>query len=439
MKTNKKVISEKLYTHEGGAAVKTNDYLSLRRSVMANFLFENSFYEDGVSIAERIKDLVTKVHPELVANLAIEARKEFKLRHIPLFLCRELARHEKSRYVVANTLNEVIQRPDELSEFLALYWADGRIPLAKCVQKGLARAFPKFDEYALAKFNQDGAVKLRDVLFLSHAKPLDKAQAKVWKRLANNELKTADTWESRMSEAGGENKKEVWEGLLIENKLGALALIRNLRNFKENNVDEDLIIAALDKMNVERVLPFRFIAAAKYYPALEPYLEKAMFKCLDGAETLSGKTAIGIDVSRSMDMHKISAKSELTRLEAANALCILLKESCERVDIYTFSKKCVEVPSRRGFALRDAIVGSQDHRDTFINPTIDAINEKDYDRVIVLTDGQVADEIKEVNCKNKFMLNVANEKNGIGYKNGWTNIDGMSEAVVKYLIEIDKA
>jgi 60 kDa SS-A/Ro ribonucleoprotein len=51
------------------------------------------------------------------------------------------------------------------------------------VKKGLAAAFPKFDEHALAKYDRGGPIKLRDVLFLSHAKPHDEAQAAVWKKL----------------------------------------------------------------------------------------------------------------------------------------------------------------------------------------------------------------------------------------------------------------
>jgi hypothetical protein len=44
------------------------------------------------------------------------------------------------------------------------------------VKKGLARALAEFDEYQLAKWDrQNRAVKLRDVLFLCHAKPKDAA------------------------------------------------------------------------------------------------------------------------------------------------------------------------------------------------------------------------------------------------------------------------
>ena len=128
----------------------------------------------------------------------------------------------------------VIQRADELSEFVAIYWAMGRQPLSAQVKKGLAAAFGKFDEYALAKYDRAGAVRLRDVLFLCHARPVDEAQAALWKRLVDNQLATPDTWEVALSAAGrGEGpegdrevaKRDVWERLLAERKLGALALL----------------------------------------------------------------------------------------------------------------------------------------------------------------------------------------------------------------------
>ncbi len=83
-----------------------------------------------------------------------------------------------------------------------------------------------------------GVVRLRDVLFLSHAKPNDAEQAELWKRLIDGQLATPDTWEVALSAAGGDaaGKRETWERLLAERKLGALALLRNLRNMYEARV-----------------------------------------------------------------------------------------------------------------------------------------------------------------------------------------------------------
>ena len=189
-------------THEGAPAAIITPELALRRSVFACMLWENEFYESGVSIAGRIRELVPKVAAEKVAALAAEARTAMKLRHAPLLLVREMARHATHRGLVAETLVRVIQRADELAEFVAIYWADGRRPLSAQVKKGLAAAFVRFDEYSLAKYDRAGAVRLRDVLFLSHAKPMTSDQALVWRRLIAGELATPDTWEVALSSAG---------------------------------------------------------------------------------------------------------------------------------------------------------------------------------------------------------------------------------------------
>src|SRR5499427_6629511 len=236
-------------THEGAPARNISTELQLRRSVMACLLWESQFYEDGVEIAGRIAELVPKVAAEKVAPLAIEAREQMKLRHAPLLLVREMDRHKTHRALVSETLARVIQRADELCEFVAIYWKDGRAPLSGQVKKGLAAAFPKFDEYQLAKYDRGGPVKLRDVLFLCHAKPRDAAQAGVWKKLIWGRLATPDTWEVALSY--GANQREAWQRLLAENKFGALALLRNLRNMKEAGVEEDLVLAALRSVKTE--------------------------------------------------------------------------------------------------------------------------------------------------------------------------------------------
>jgi hypothetical protein len=111
-------------THEGAPARVITSEQALRRSVLACMLWEDEFYEEGVLIAGRIRELVPKVEASLVARLAIEAREAMKLRHVPLLLVREMARHASHRSLVAQTLARVIQRADELAEFMAIYWAD---------------------------------------------------------------------------------------------------------------------------------------------------------------------------------------------------------------------------------------------------------------------------------------------------------------------------
>jgi len=139
-------------THEGGVAKRITDELQLRRSVMACMLWERTFYEGGIEIAKRIETLVQKVKPEVVAQIADEARNKMNLRHIPLLIVRTMAKLDTHKYLVSSVLQKIIQRPDELTEFLTIYWKDGKQPLSAQVKKGLAKAFTKFDAYQLGKW-----------------------------------------------------------------------------------------------------------------------------------------------------------------------------------------------------------------------------------------------------------------------------------------------
>ncbi len=414
-------------THEGGPARTGSAELQLRRSVLACMLWENEFYEDGQEIAARIQSLVPKVKAETVAALAVEARSKMKLRHVPLLLVREMARLKTHREFVSRTLAQVIQRPDEIAEFMAIYWKDGKAPLSAQVRKGLAMAFRKFDEYQLAKYDRGGPIRLRDVLFLCHAKPRDTGQAALWKRLITSELDTPDTWEVALS--SGADKREAWERLLRERKLGALALLRNLRNMKQAGVNESLVLEAIGAMNTGRVLPFRFLAAARYAPQLEEAIEGSMLESLKEQEKLPGRTALLVDVSGSM-MAALSRRSEMLRVDAAYGVAILLREICRKAVVFTFSNDLVEVPPRRGFALRDALEISQSHGGTYLGRALAKI-KVNYDRIIVITDEQSHDRVPGPRGRG-YVINVASNKNGVGY-GAWTHIDGWSESVVEYI------
>lgn len=431
MKINKPIQNT---THEGAKASIINPTEQLKRSVMACLLWENSFYEEGEKIANRIKKLVHACDPLEVAEIAVTARNEMRLRHAPLLLVRELARHPK-KPKIADTICEVIQRADELAEFLAMYWQEGKQPLSKQVKKGLACAFRKFNEYHLSKYNRDGIVKLRDVLFMVHAKPKDDEQAALWKRLVNNELAIADTWETALS--AGQDKRETFERLLKENKLGDLALLRNLRNMKQAEVNEELVFSALLKSaEKSKALPFRYVAAARAVPSWERQIDEAMQIACKGMDRLPGKTVILVDVSGSMD-YSLSSKSDLKRIDAACALAVLVRAICDDVAVYSFSEQLAEVPPRSGMALIDAINNSQLHSVTYLGQawTMAKNLSRDAARTIIITDEQSRDAIGKPNGHG-YMINVANYENGIGYHD-WVHIHGFSEQTVRFIQEYE--
>lgn len=429
--TNLKRSRTTIRTHEGAPAKRIGSEAQLRRSTMACLLFEDEFYEDGQSIADRISDGVDSVSLETAASIAIEAREQMHLRHAPLWIVRAMARRQGR--VVGDTLSRVIQRADELAEFVALYWKDGRQPLSAQVKRGLAQAFTRFDEYALAKYNREREIKLRDVLFLCHAKPKDAEQAALWKRLVDDDLATPDTWEVAISSTENTDKHAQWVRLLNEGKLGGLALLRNLRNMQQAKVDDSTIKNAMAKASFKRVLPFRFIAAAKYAPSLEPELEAAMFRATDEMEKLPGKTALLVDVSGSMSA-RLSAKSELNRFEAAAGLAMLLREVCQDIDVIAFNNSAYLVRPRRGFALKDALGGP--HGGTYTELAKKAADGRGYDRIIIITDEQSHQALSDPKGKG-YVINVASAKNGIGY-GAWTHCDGWSESIVRYIQESEK-
>ena len=433
--------TQRARTHEGAKARRFTPEQELKRTLMNALLWENQFYEDGVSIAERMAKLAPLVKPERVADLAIEAREQMKLRHAPLLIVREMARSEKHRALVADTLERIIQRPDELTEFLAIYWDDAlgplqqrkKQPVSAQAKKGLARALGKFDAYQLAKYDRDGPVRIRDVLFLVHAKPKDTAQEKVWAALVDGTLASPDTWEVSLS--AGKEKRETFERLLAEKKLGGLALLRNLRLMTNAGVPRATIAQAIEAMRTDRILPYRFIAAARYAPDFEPELEAVMLKSVKDHARLKGSTRLLIDVSASMAA-PLSQQSEMTRMEAAAGLAILVREIAKEVEIFTFSNEVKKVPPRRGFALRDAIVQSQPHGGTYLGKALEAIDKPGI-RLIVFTDEQAHDRVGAPKGLG-YMINVASYQRGVGHGD-WRRVDGFSEAVISWIAAAEDA
>lgn len=422
--------SAPILTHEGAPAVRINAIAQLRRSVMACLLWEKQFYEDGEQIADRIVESAKNVPKEQVAALAVEARTVHGLRHAPLMLLLDLIR--RGGPGVAEAIRDTILRPDEMTELLALYFRGGRRPLSAQMKRGLAMAFEKFNEYSLAKFDQPGAIRIRDVLFLSHAKASTPERDALYKRIANRQMETPDTWEVALS--GGADKKETFERLIKEGKLGYLALLRNLRNMVDAGCDLELVAEAIvARKGAKLVFPFRYVAAARAVPQLEPAIELALIEAVGQGVRLPGKTIILVDVSGSMDA-KLSAKSDMTRMDAAATLASVINGD---VRVFSFSTMTKEVPPRRGMAGVDAIIKSQQHGGTELGSAVRKVNDLPHDRLIVITDEQSAQPVPAPKADRAYMINTASYKNGVGYGNGWTHIDGFSEAVIRYIAAIE--
>lgn len=270
--------------HEGAESFKLSPEMELYTAVVTSSL-SNKFYETAEERINRMSALISKCDHKFVAQLAVYARTEMNLRSIPLFLVVELAKLHNGDNLVSRTIEKVVLRADEIMELLICYqWRNKREGIKKLarlshqVQVGLQQAFNRFDEYQFAKYDRDNLkVKLRDALFLVHPKAKDDAQQELFNKIVNKTLQTPYTWETELSALGQEKyedaeaKKatfaEKWTELIASGKLGYMALLRNLRNILEADLDDNTIKDAAERIgDAHEVLkskqfPFRYLSA----------------------------------------------------------------------------------------------------------------------------------------------------------------------------------
>ena len=247
--------------------------------------------------------------------------------------------------LVAETLARVIQRADELAEFVAIYGRTGACRFRRRSRRGWLRRSPS--SMSTPRPSMIVATDQAARRAVSRSRQAARCGAgEVWKRLIAEELTVPDTWEVALS--SGADKREAWERLLREQKLGALALLRNLRNMREAGVEEDLVLAALRSMNAARVLPFRFLAAARYAPQWEEALEQAMLKCVASQEKLDGQDG---GAGRCLRLDDCALVSPFGNAAHGRGLWTgrVAARDRQKVAVFSFSDKLVEVPARRGF------------------------------------------------------------------------------------------
>lgn len=372
--------NEGVINHEGAKAYAMSPEMELYTAVVTASL-SDSFYEKQDKRVNRIAELVGKVSPEFVAQLAIYTRTEMHLRSIPMLLLVELAKIHNGDNLVARAVEQTVLRADEIMELLMCYqWRNpsdhprkklGK--LSRQIQNGLQHAFNRFDEYQFAKYDRDNLkVKLRDALFLVHPKAKDAAQQAVFDKIAGRRLATPYTWETELSALGQQRfdseqqKQEAfrnkWEELIDSGKLGYMALMRNLRNMLQAEVSlTEMQKVASRLSNPEQVamskqLPFRYLAAYRelenvataHTAALMNALEQAVKHSASNIEGFDEHTRVllACDVSGSMGM-SISPKSTVRNYDIGILLAMLLRNRCKQVvaGIFGDDWKVVNMPN----------------------------------------------------------------------------------------------
>jgi 60 kDa SS-A/Ro ribonucleoprotein len=451
MKFNLKVTDPfRTINHEGAEAFALTPELELYTAVATTSL-SDQFYESGNVRLARIQALVAQlapVNPLFVAQLAVYAREKMYLRSVPLVLAVELAKWCRGNDLVSRLVGRVVQRADEITELLACYQlANGRqvlenqsvLPgkppkklnrLGKQLQKGLAVAFNKFDEYQFAKYDRPSEVKLRDALFLVHPKAKDAAQQALFDRIANRSLATAYTWETELSAVGqgqfadaGQKalaKAEKWEELVQGGKLGYMALLRNLRNLLADGLVSDAVVkqacqTLADARQVAKAkqLPFRYLAAYRELQEVAQgqvgqvlaALEAAVLHSVANLRGFDEKTRVVIaaDVSGSMQQ-PISPNSKVQNFDIGLVLAMLLQNRCANVLTGMFGNrwKVIQVPKDNvlanvmEFRRREGEVGYATNGHLVVQGLID--RRYMADKVMLFTDCQLWDTGGQTNA-----------------------------------------
>lgn len=412
--------------YEGEKAFVLTPQLELYTAVTTAGLSEQ-FYEKVDHKLQRIVELIEKNDPEFVAKLAVYVREQMYLRSIPMVLVVELAKVHKGDDLVSRLTKRIVQRADEITELLAYYSLANKRngtkqlnALSKQLQKGLAIAFNKFDEYQFAKYNRDAQVKLRDALFLVHPKAKDEAQQVLFNKIATDELQTPYTWEVELSKLGQQKYDSVeikkaalrtkWEELIFSSKLGYMALLRNLRNILEAEVSKEALnkvckyVGEANAVARSKQLPFRFLSAYRELKVLKngrvsQVLEALEEAVLHSAANIAGydentKVVIAADVSGSMQ-RPISAKSKVQNFDIGLMLAMLLQSRCENVMTGMFGDtwKVINVPRKNvlanvdEFHRREGEVGYATNGYLVIQHLLQ--RKKIVDKIMIFTDCQL--------------------------------------------------
>ncbi|MGW7267209.1 TROVE domain-containing protein [Streptomyces sp. NPDC054842] len=436
-----------LRTYEGGRGRERDTRSELFLLAVANFVSQNTFYETGADRDDRFAALVRQLaveDPSWTAGLLGWLRGEGNLRTASIVGAAEYVKARldagategpANREVVAS----VLRRPDEPGELLA-YWTSryGR-NVPKPVKRGVADAARRlYHGASLLKYDTASkGYRFGDILNLVHAAPdpdkpwqgdlfryaLDRRhhpdtavppssnrvlvahhelmalpvaerRAVVTAPDGPERLRAAGlTWEALAGWLQGPMDRAAWEAVIPS--MGAMALVRNLRNFDAAGVSDEVAAQVAAKISDpaevarSRQFPFRYLAAYQHAPSLRwAYpLEQALAHSLANVPVLGGRTLVLVDRSGSMFHSRLSERSELNRADAAAIFGTALALRAADADLVEFGTSSSPVRFRQGESVLRVLERFGDLGGTDTSAAVRR-HYKKHDRVLIVTDEQ---------------------------------------------------
>jgi hypothetical protein len=445
-----KATGKVVANHNGGKGYLRDEKSELVLLAVVNFVGQNTFYESGGSRDDRYTQLIHKValsDPKWVVDMLTWLRGPGNMRTAAIVGAAEFVKarlDDPSNKTVVEApglnrkvINAVLQRPDEPGELLA-YWTSthGRnVPMP--VKRGVADAATRmYNQRSLLKYDTASkGFRFGDVLELTHPKPGYPTQGDLFKyaidrrhnrdngipdsqvTLRNNANLRAIgtdedwvnaqvlsgsgmTWEDVLSAKGNTiDKKALWEAAIPS--MGYMALLRNLRNFDEAYVSDEVAeqvarkLADPEEVAKSRQFPYRFYSAYRNAPSLRwsAALEKAIGYSTQNIPEFKGKTLILVDTSASMTGSNYSENSDVTYVDLAALFGVTLALRGGDTDLQFFATGVAEHKVRKGGSILSEVtrferqIGKVGHG-TNIAGSLQATYNKSHDRVVILTDMQ---------------------------------------------------
>lgn len=436
---------ERVATYEGATGHLRDAKSELFLLAVSNMVGTDTFYERGGERDDRYTQLIHQLaveDPDWAVGMLRWLRSDGNMRTAALVGAAEFTKARLdaeapgySRQAIAS----VLQRADEPGEMLG-YWTSryGR-KLPKPLKRGIADAVQRlYNERSLLKYDTDSkGYRFGDVLNLVHASPADDKpwQSDLFKhaldrrhgrdedipaRLStllareqlmatpvdqrrqvlaeHNELlqRSGMTWEALAGWLQGPMDKAAWEAIIPS--MGVMGLARNLRNFDEAGVSDEVAakvcarFADPEQVAKSRMFPFRWWAAYKHAPSLRwaHALEQALGHSLANVPRLTGSTLILVDRSPSMFpgyAFSTPNSSDITLAEQAAVFGSALALRAEKPTLVEFggSSKQLDVPKGGSVLKLIEQYGQIDGTDI---PTAVKRHWYAHDRIVIVTDEQ---------------------------------------------------
>ncbi|MER5728491.1 TROVE domain-containing protein [Streptomyces sp. NPDC002138] len=422
---------------------------------VAHFVTQQTHHEDAADRDDRYTALVRRLaveDPRWTAGLLGWLRGDAQMRTAALVGAAEYVKARLDAPDAAacavqgpsnrQVIDSVLRRPDEPGELLAYWTAVHGRAVPKPVKRGIADAVRRlYSASSLLKYDAASArrgYRFGDVLNLVHASP---DPAKAWQgelfryaldrrhhpeaavppegartltaHRALMELPVAErravvtgpggaerlaaaamTWEALAGWLQGPLDAAAWEAVIPS--MGPMALLRNLRNFDEAGVSDEVAATVAERISDpeavarSRQFPFRYLAAYQHAPSLRwAYpLERALGHSLASVPALPGRTLVLVDRSGSM-WTSLSDRSKLNRADAAAVFGSALALRAADADLVQFGTGSAAVPYAKGESVLKLLDRFGDLGGTNTTEAV-RTHYAGHDRVLIVTDEQAA-------------------------------------------------